>query len=115
MVKTVSREQLQQKLASQAPPAVIEALPERYYRQKHLPGALHMPHDQVEQLAGSLLPDKQAQVVVYCASAQCQNSHIAAHRLTALGYTNVSVYAGGKKDWEDAGLAFDVTAAELTA
>jgi rhodanese-related sulfurtransferase len=107
MVQVITCQELQARLAAAKPPIVLEALPEKYYRQGHLPGALHMPHDQVDSLAPGMLPDKSAQIVVYCANAQCQNSHIAAHRLSVLGYTNVSVYAGGKKDWEEAGLPLE--------
>ncbi|MGH8680469.1 MAG: hypothetical protein ACREVP_03055 [Burkholderiales bacterium] len=42
-------------------------------------------------LAESVLPDKSAEIVVYCASSTCQNSHIAARRLEQAGYANVSV------------------------
>ena len=49
-------------------PILVEALAEQYYRERHLPGALHLPHDQVKELAVSLLPDKQAEIVTYCAS-----------------------------------------------
>ena len=107
MSRTISREELQIKLSSPNQPLLVEALPEKYYVAKHLPGALHLPHDQVDALSGTLLPHKGAPIVVYCANRQCQNSHIAAHRLTALGYTDVSVYAGGKQEWEEAGLAFE--------
>jgi rhodanese-related sulfurtransferase len=91
---------------------LLEALPERYFAQKHLPGARLFPHDQAERLALQVAPDKGAQIVVYCASRTCQNSHIAAHHLMRLGYTNVAVYAGGKLDWEEGGFPFesDITA-----
>jgi rhodanese-related sulfurtransferase len=54
-----------------------------------------------------VLPDRNAEIVVYCASATCQNSHIAARLLEQRGYTDVSVYAGGKQDWSEAGLALE--------
>jgi rhodanese-related sulfurtransferase len=111
MNQTIDREALAASLQSAAPPVVLEALPEKYYAQKRLPGALNMPHDQVDALAAGLIPSKSSAVVVYCASATCQNSHIAARRLTQLGYANVRVYAGGKQDWEAAGLPFDETVA----
>lgn len=107
MNSTITREALHRKLLSAARPTLVEALPEKYYADKHLPGALHMPHDRVDELAPALLPDKSAEVVVYCASRQCQNSHIAARRLAALGYSNIAVYADGKQDWDEAGLPFE--------
>jgi rhodanese-related sulfurtransferase len=105
MTKLIDREALQRRLASAHPPALAEALPQKYYLDWHLPGAKHLPHDRVRELAPALFPQKSAEIVVYCASKTCQNSHIAARALEQLGYTNVAVYPGGKQDWEEAGLA----------
>ncbi|WP_243373866.1 rhodanese-like domain-containing protein [Microvirga solisilvae] len=102
--RQISRTELLRKLLGNDRPLLIEALPEKYFSHAHIPGAINMPHDQVDQLAGSVLPRKDATVVVYCASATCQNSHIAAERLMQLGYNDVQVYVEGKKGWVDAGL-----------
>lgn len=102
-MQTLTRDEVHKRIANREPVTLLEALPERFYRDGHLPGALHMPHDQVDALAARLLPDKQAEIVVYCASNTCKNSEIAARRLAQLGYTNVAVYAGGKAEWRDAG------------
>jgi rhodanese-related sulfurtransferase len=107
MSKTIARDELARRIQSGNPPVLLEALPERYYTQKHLPGALLFPHDQVNQLAPALVPDRGTEIVVYCASRTCQNSHIAAQRLTQLGYTDVTVYAGGKQEWEEGGLPLE--------
>jgi len=97
-MKLIDRNTLKQKLLSSATPTLVEALPEKYWRDWRLPGAKHLPHDQVRELALTVLPDRGAEIVVYCASATCQNSHIAARVLEQLGYGNVAVYAGGKQD-----------------
>jgi rhodanese-related sulfurtransferase len=110
MSKTISREALAARIRSTNPPVLLEALPERYFAHKHLPGAQLFPHDQVRELAAHVVPDKSAPIVVYCANRTCQNSHIAAQQLTQLGYADVSVYAGGKQDWEEAGLPFELGA-----
>ena len=107
MYQTIDREELRRRLARANPPVLAEALPEKYWRDWHLPGARHLPHDEVDRLAAAVLPDKTAEIVVYCASRSCQNSHIAAAKLTQLGYENVAVYAGGKQDWSEAGLAVE--------
>jgi rhodanese-related sulfurtransferase len=107
MSRAITREELRIKLSSTDRPVLVEALPEKYYAAKHLPGALHLPHDQVDALSPAVLPQKHTPIVVYCANRQCQNSHIAAHRLSVLGYTDVSVYAGGKQDWEEGGLPLE--------
>lgn len=107
MTRTITRKVLMERLETTPRPVLIEALPERYYRGGHLPGALHIPHDSVGELASKFIPDKAAEVVVYCASATCRNSHIAAAHLESLGYRNVSIYAGGKEDWQAAGLPLE--------
>ncbi len=104
MTKLISRLELQNMMYD-TKLVLIEALPEHYFRSGHLPNALHLPHDKVDQLAAILLPDSAAPIVVYCANIHCQNSHKAARRLEQLGYVNVAVYAGGKQDWHEAGLA----------
>lgn len=107
MVKTVNRAELQALMSNGAEPFLIEALPQKYYDDGHLPGARHLPHDQVKELAPQVVPEKSAPIVVYCASDTCRNSNQAAAQLSALGYSDVAVYPGGKKDWEEAGLAFE--------
>lgn len=111
MPRIITREQLKRRLTSPSTPVLLEALPEKYYADGHLPGALHMPHDRIEELAPTVLPDKETEIVVYCASTTCQNSHIAARALEGLGYVDVSVYADGKKDWAEAGLPMESDAA----
>ena len=107
MTKLITREELQQRLSSANRPTLVEALPEKYYRDGHLPGALHLPHTEVAALAPAVLPDKNAEIIVYCASATCQNSHIAAKLLEQRGYARVSVYAAGKQGWTEAGLSLE--------
>ena len=103
-MRTITRQALAGRINSDTPPIVIEALPRRYYEDAHLPGAINIPHDEIEQEAATRLPDKQADIVVYCANSPCQNSAKAAHTLDALGYRNVYEYVEGKEDWQAAGL-----------
>ena len=106
MANQITRNDLIRKLATTGS-LLLEALPERYYLEAHLPGAKLFPHDQVDRLARAVAPDKGCEIIVYCASRSCHNSHFAANRLLQLGYTNVSVYAEGKQDWINAGLPID--------
>jgi len=82
---------------------VLEALPTLYYEDAHLPGALNLPHDEVDSLATELVPDKAANIIVYCSNGPCPNSGIASRRLDQLGYLNVFEYELGKEDWVKAG------------
>ena len=102
-MNTITRDELKAALDSGAPLTLLEALPEKYFRHSHLPGARLFPHDQARELAARVLNDKQAAIVVYCAGATCLNSHQAAATLSELGYANVRVYVEGKADWQAAG------------
>jgi rhodanese-related sulfurtransferase len=104
MSRTISRQELSSLIASGQPPIILEALPAKYFDDWHLPGARNMPHDEVRALAPQLAPNKSAPVIVYCANSACQNSHIAASVMGQIGYSDVRVYADGKKDWQEAGL-----------
>ncbi|HYL77254.1 MAG TPA: rhodanese-like domain-containing protein [Bryobacteraceae bacterium] len=65
---TISREELKQKIDRGDKFYLVETLPAQTYHHVHLPGALNLPPDQVRQVAPTLLPDKAAEIVVYCAS-----------------------------------------------
>ena len=67
MAATISREELKQKMDRQDPFVLVEALAEESYRDWHLPGAINVPYDKVRELALGRLPDKNADIVVYCA------------------------------------------------
>ena len=106
-VRTIQRDEIQTHLRVGTGVTLVEALPEKYYHEGHLPGAIRISHDEVREQAGTLLPDKDQFIVVYCANTPCQNSRIASQTLAALGYTNVAEYVEGKQDWIEAGLPLE--------
>ena len=67
MIAPVSREELQYKLDRGDDFYLVETLPEQQYRHTHLPGAVNLPPDAVRESASELLPEKDADIVVYCA------------------------------------------------
>lgn len=68
MVKTISRDELKQKLDRKDDFLLVETLPVTAYDHNHLPGAINLAPDNVTKLASQILPDKNAEIVVYCAS-----------------------------------------------
>jgi rhodanese-related sulfurtransferase len=67
MVATISREELESKLNRGDDFFLVETLSEEQYRHTHLPGAVNLPPDSIRESASELLPDKDADIVVYCA------------------------------------------------
>jgi rhodanese-related sulfurtransferase len=68
IVAIISRDELRKKIDRGEQFLLVETLPETAYHHAHLPGALNLPPDKVTVLAPTLLPDKNAEIVVYCAS-----------------------------------------------
>jgi len=106
-LRRIHRDDIHAHLRAGSPIHLVEALPERYYRDGHLPQAIQLDHDAVRERAETLFPVKDDFIVVYCANTACQNSRIAAQTLASLGYTNVAEYAEGKQDWIEAGLPLE--------
>src|SRR6516162_9136272 len=95
----ISRTELQEKIQAGTPLKLVEALPAKYYQEAHLPTALNLPLDQIDEQAANLLPNKEELVVIYCASNTCENSATAAAHLGKLGYTNVREYQDERQPW----------------
>lgn len=68
MAAEINRDELKRKLDSREEFTLVETLPAERYRQGHIPGAINLPPDQIRQLAPRLLPDKNAEIIVYCGS-----------------------------------------------
>jgi rhodanese-related sulfurtransferase len=68
MIETVSRDGLKAKMDGGAVFTLVETLPLVAYQHEHLPRALNLPPELVRELAPSLLPDKGAEIIVYCSS-----------------------------------------------
>ncbi|HEY7512213.1 MAG TPA: molybdopterin-synthase adenylyltransferase MoeB [Vicinamibacteria bacterium] len=72
----------------------------------HLPGALFIPRGFLELRIEEKVPDKSAEVIVYCAGGT--RSALGARALQDLGYTNVASMSGGFGRWREGGLAVRV-------
>jgi rhodanese-related sulfurtransferase len=106
-VRPIECEELQEKLDGGEPIVLVDALPPMSFAHSHLPGAINLTPQEVDAAASRRLPDKHAEIVVYCANPDCESSTETAERLVALGYTNVRHYAGGKNEWRERGLPLE--------
>lgn len=104
MPATISRDELKGKMDRGEEFVLVEALPEEYFRKEHLPGAINLPTSQVDAEAENRIPDKNADIVVYCAGPHCDAAEQTARLLEAKGYAHVRDYKGGKKEWAESGL-----------
>ena len=110
MTNKITRDEIVELLAAGERLQLVETLRAEHFAQGHLPGAVHIHFEEVEERAAESLPDKDALIVTYCSNTACQNSRIVAEKLVRLGYTDVRRYEEGKQDWADAGLELEVMA-----
>lgn len=109
MESTIDLAELKQKLVQQEPNnesrsegyALVNVLSPESFREKHIPGSINIPKTQLEELARRF--DKSKEIIVYCASFSCSAGPDAAKALRGRGLANVRDYAGGIKEWEEAG------------
>jgi rhodanese-related sulfurtransferase len=68
MTGTISTNELKAKLDHKDRLKLIETLAPERYASGHLPGALNIPPEHIKELAPQLLPDKNAEIITYCAN-----------------------------------------------
>jgi len=66
VVANIGRDELRAKMDGGDHFVLLEVLASRYYLHSHLPGALNLPPGKVAEMAPDFLPDKNAEVVLYC-------------------------------------------------
>jgi len=67
MDRTISTKDLKSKLDKKQITVVETLAPERY-QEAHIPGALNIPPERIQELAPQLLPNKNAEIVTYCSN-----------------------------------------------
>jgi rhodanese-related sulfurtransferase len=103
----IDRESLRARIERGDDFVLVDALAPMTYAMSHLPGAINITPDWVDDRARRRIPDLDTEVVVYCADAGCDSSVLVADRLVELGYRNVRHYVDGKRDWVAAGLPLE--------
>ena len=103
----VSRDQLRQKIEGGEEFVLVDALAPMSFAHSHLPGAINLPPEWVDEWGPRRIPDLNTEIVVYCSSSTCDSSVIVAERLMALGYRKVGHYVEGKLDWVEGGLPLE--------
>ncbi len=84
---------------------LVDVREESEWEQGYIPGAVHISKGYVEQAIESEVPDRDRQVILYCAGGV--RSLFAAQALERLGYTNVASMSGGFQQWKSAGFHWD--------
>jgi rhodanese-related sulfurtransferase len=80
---------------------LIDVREDNEWNASHAAGAEHMGRGIIERDIEKAVPDKDAELVLYCGGGY--RSALAADNLQMMGYRNVFSMAGGWKAWKEAG------------
>ena len=92
----ITAAEAKQKMAANPQAVVLDVRTAEEYREKHIPKAVLLPLAEVKEKAAVVLPDKNAEILVYCRSGN--RSRQAGVLLAEMGYTSVYDF-GGIQDW----------------
>ena len=77
------------------------------YQHRHIPGAVNVPSTASAEECARILPDKDAQIVVYGEYDELGKGGEAIDGLKKLGYVSVDRLEGGLMGWMEAGFAVE--------
>ena len=88
-----------QQLAAGRSALILDARPDIFYHNGHVPGAFNLAREafarDYARLRTRLEADKRRRIVVYCADPDCPDSALVASALSRLGFKHVADFHGG--------------------
>ncbi len=100
-VKECTVAQAKERLERGEVPHFLDVREDHEFAKDHAKGARHLGKGIIERDVETLIPDKEAAIVLYCGGGY--RSALAADVLQQMGYRNVRSMDGGIKAWRDAG------------
>jgi molybdopterin/thiamine biosynthesis adenylyltransferase/rhodanese-related sulfurtransferase len=110
-IRTVTLDEIKRRIEAKEPYTLVDVREKDETRQGFIPGAVFLPRGFLEMQAEQKLPDKNAQLIVYCAGGT--RSAFATKVLQDLGYRHVESANPGFIRWKDTGYPVEKPA-ELT-
>lgn len=100
-VRDVSVEQTRAKLQDNPQLRFVDVREDKEWDAGHAAGAIHMGKGVIERDIETMIPDKDAEIILYCGGGF--RSVLAADAIQKMGYTNVASMAGGWREWKAVG------------
>ena len=97
IIKHVSMNDIVQIMEENENYIILDVRTQAEYNQGHIPNAICIPNETIDENVVNKLPDKNQMILVYCRSGN--RSRQAAEKLKKLGYTNLIEF-GGIIDWK---------------
>lgn len=92
----ITAKEAKDRIDSGADIIILDVRSQEEYDAEHIQGAILIPNETITDKMPDLLPDLDAEILIYCRSGN--RSAQAANKLIAIGYTNVRDF-GGIIDW----------------
>ena len=97
IIKHVSMNDIVQIMDENENYIILDVRTQAEYNQGHIPNAICIPNETIDENVVNKLPDKNQMILVYCRSGN--RSKQAAEKLKKLGYTDLIEF-GGIIDWK---------------
>lgn len=97
----VSAVELREQQNSGAPPVILDVRTDAEFERGHIPGAVHIPYDELDGRLGEIPASASDPIVVYCAVGPRARS--GERTLLKNGFSHVLHLDGGFQAWEGAG------------
>jgi len=81
--------------------ALVNVLEPEVFKFERIPASINVPEGNEQEFADRFAKDKE--IVVYCASPDCDASLTVAKRLADMGFEDVYDYEAGLSDWKQSG------------
>ena len=92
----ISPEQALEMINLDSSVVIVDVRTSEEYREGHIPGAISIPNESIEDTMPAALPDLDADIIVYCRSGV--RSEQAVEKLNSIGYTHL-YDLGGILNW----------------
>lgn len=110
--KTISRDELKQMMDELKFFTLVDVRNREAYFAEHIPGAITLPLEEIEQKAHNLF-FRDEKIIVY-GEQDGEGDRKAQEMLISMGFPNILVYERGLADWKEAGLEIETGVGEQT-
>jgi rhodanese-related sulfurtransferase len=93
--------ELAEQIQSSQAPLILDVRSKKEYAEGHIPGAVNIPHDQLDSRLSEIDAAKTHEIVVHCRSGY--RAEIAAKILIEAGYSDVYDLDGHMNGWQSGG------------
>ncbi len=93
----ITMDEAKELMASESDYIILDVRTDAEFAEGHIPGAICIPNETINDTEPDQLPDKEQLILIYCRSGN--RSKQASAKLAELGYTNIKEF-GGIIDWD---------------